>query len=277
MIRRAGLLSLVFSLSLSATPDPRLQDLKLEEKLLEAQQECVNAGQTYQDWLNGRISSAKAAPLLQGYLSKATTYQKAATQLAASSSQRSVRHWALMQQQELGYFFSHIRSKSSQPRTQAQLQRSWQNAVDIQADLLTLRDSQLGVVSKAAPSRELQAYYQWKKSMQQVLRAELQLAQDVALAFQQHSQAPLTQKALQLHAQAEAIQPPAICKKAHQLYLERFGTLSRLCRSAQMAIAAPDADTVANLQEDEEAYRKKALESDNASRDALSSLLLKPR
>lgn len=183
-----------------------------------------------------------------------------------------------MQQQELGYFFSHIKTRSSQPRTQAQLQQSWQNAVDIQADLLNLRDSQLGVVFKTAPPRDLQAYYQWKKSMQQVLRAELQLAQDVAQAFQQRNQAAaLTQKALRLHAQAEAILPPASCARAHQLYLERFGTLSRLCRSAQMAIAAPDADSVANLQEDEEVYRKKALDSDNASRDALSSLLLKRR
>lgn len=274
----AGALGGLMSLSLSAAPDPRKQDLELEEKISRAQNECVKAGETYQDWMNGRIPSSQAGPFVQSCLANVTVYQKAATQLAAPSSQSSVRHWALMQQQELGYFFSHIRTKSGQPRTQAQLQQSWQNAVAIQADLLTLRDSQLGVVAKTTAPSQVKAYYRWKQSMLQVLRAELRLAQDVAQAFQQHNQAAaLTQKGIKLHAQAAAIQPPPSCAKAHQLYLERFAKLVQLCGSAQSAIAAPDADTVANLQEDEEIYRKKALASDDASLAVLRSLLSKIR
>ena len=72
------------------------------------------------------------------------------------------------------------------------------------------------------------------------------------------------------------MKPPAACRQAHQLYLERFGALNTLCASAQQAIAAPDQDSVANLQEDEELYRKQALASDDASLAALRSLLSKP-
>ena len=111
-----------------------------------------------------------------------------------------------------------------------------------------------------------------------VMQSELDLAEDVAQAFLQHNQAAaLTQKGIRLHAQAAAIQPPPACLKAHQLYLERFARLVQLCGSAQSAIAAPDADTVANLQEDEEIYRKKALASDDASLAVLRSLLSKTR
>ncbi len=266
------------SAPLGAAPDLRLQDLQLEEQISKAQKLCVEAGETYQNWLNGRVSSNVARTEVALRLQKLEAFQKKAAALAAASSQTSVRHWARMQKQELQYFGQAIHQNLPAAQTQAQLQRRWQNAVEIQSDLLESRRRQLLVVKKLPGSPRLGAYYRWRESMLAVMQSELALAQEVAQAFQQQDKtATLARKALSLHSQAALIKPPLDCVVAHQVYLERFASLSRLCGSAQQAITAPDADTVANLQEDEEAYRKKALASDDASLAALRSLLSKTR
>lgn len=274
----AGVLGCVVSTPLWAAPDPRLQDLRLEEQISQAQKLCVEAGETYQNWLNGRVSSAVGTTEVNTRLRKLEAFQKNAALLAASSSQTSLRHWARMQKQELQYFLTDMKKQSPSAQTQAQLQQRWQNAVEIQTDLLESRRRQLKAVSGLPSTPQLTAYYGWRKIMLGVLQSELTLAQEVAAAFQQQNKtATLARKALALHDQAVAVKAPPVCQAAHQLYLERFARLSRLCRSAQQAITGPDADTVANLLDDEETYRKKALASDDASLAALRSLLSKPR
>lgn len=275
---RQLLAGILLSSSLSAIPDPRVQDLRLEEQISQAQKLSVEAGQTYQEWSNGRLKADPAETLVKSRLQGMAAFQGQAAILAAPSSQTSVRHWARMQKQELQYYLTDIRQKPPQPRTQALLQQRWQNAVEIQSDLLETRRRQLKVVEKQPGNPQAAAYYRWRKAMLPVLQSELDLARDVAEAFEQKNQtARLTGKALALRDQAAAIQPPASCKQAHQLYVERFVTLGRLCASAQQAISAPDQDSVSNLQEDEEIYRKKALASDDASLAALKTLLSKPR
>ncbi|MBN9417239.1 hypothetical protein ABS71_15455 [bacterium SCN 62-11] len=274
----AGILGGLLGSALAAGPDPRVQDLRLEEQISQAQKLSVEAGQAYQEWLNGRIKPKAAETLVESRLQGMAAFQGQAATLAAPVSQTSVRHWARMQKQELQYYLTDIRQKPPQPRTQALLQQRWQNAVEIQSDLLETRRRQLQVVEKQSGNPRAVAYYRWRAQMLPVLQAELNLARDVAQAFQQQNQtARLTGKALALHDLAAAIQPPAFCKQAHQLYVERFVTLGRLCASAQQAISAPDQDSVSNLQDDEEVYRKKALASDDASLAVLSSLLSKPR
>ncbi|MBX3169943.1 MAG: hypothetical protein KF760_21240 [Candidatus Eremiobacteraeota bacterium] len=274
----AGVLGTLVSAPLWSAPDPRLLDLQLEEQISKAQKLCVEAGETYQNWLNGRVSSHVARAEVGSRLQKLEAFQKKAAVLAVPASQTSVRHWARMQKQELQYFWSDMQKGSSAAQTQAQLQQRWQNAVGIQADLLETRRRQLKVVEKLRDNQQLGSYYHWRNSILIVMQSELALAQEVAEAFQQQNKsAMLTRRAISLYDQASLIQPPPSCLAAHQLYLERFTSLSKLCRSAQLAITAPDADTVANLQDDEEAYRKKALASDDASLAALRSLLSKTR
>lgn len=274
----AGMVACLVSRPLWAAPDPRLQDLELEKQISQAQKLCVQAGETYQGWLNGRVSSPLAKTEVSSRLQKLAAFQAKAAVLAVPSSQTSVRHWARVQKQELQYFLNDIAKNAPAAQTQAQLQQRWQNAVAIQSDLLEARRQQLTVVKKLPSNALLTSYYRWRDSMLTVMESELALAKEVAQAFQQQNKtATLARKALALHNQAAAIQPPPACLAAHQLYLERFASLSRLCGSAQQAITGPDADTVANLQEDEEAYRKKALDSDDASLAALKTLLSKSR
>lgn len=274
----AGGIACFLHLALGAAVDPRRQDLALEEQISLAQKLCLQAGETYQNWLNGRISSKPAQAMIGSCLQQLAVFQNKAASLAAPSSQTSIRHWARTQKQELRYFWNHIQMNSATAQTQSQLQQRWQNAVEIQSDLLKTRRSQLVVVKKLPGPRELNAYYQWRGSMLTVMESELALAQEVAQAFQQQNKAAtLVRRAISLHEQAAAIKPPSSCFAAHQLYLERFASLTRLCGSAQQAITGPDADTVANLQEDEEAYRKKALASDDANLAALRVLLSKIR
>lgn len=272
------LAGILLSSALAAAPDPRIQDLRLEEQISQAQKLSVEAGQAYQQWLNGRVKPQAADTLVQSRLQGMAAFQGRAAALASPASQTSVRHWARMQKQELQYYLTDIRQKPPQPRTQELLQQRWQNAVEIQGDLLETRRRQLAAVEKQPGNPQAAAYYRWRKAMLPVLQSELDLARDVAQAFQQKNQAArLAGKALALRDQAAAIQAPPFCQQAQQLYIERFVTLGRLCASAQQAISAPDQDSVANLQEDEEIYRTKALASDDASLAALKALLSKPR
>lgn len=274
----AGILGLLLAGSLQAAPDPRVQDLQLEEQISLAQKLCLEAGRAYQDWLNGRARPAAAETLVQSRLQGLGAFQARAAQLAGPSSQTSVRHWARMQKQELQYYLKDIRQKPPQPRTQELLQQRWQNAVEIQRDLLETRRRQLDGIRKLPGQPTLVQYYRWREQMLPLLQAELGLAEQVAQAFsQQNKAARLAGPAVQLQREAMAVKPPAACQKAHQLYLERFEALRNLCGSAQQAITAADADSVANLQDDEESYRQKALASDDASLSVLRALLSKTR
>ncbi|MFN8608445.1 MAG: hypothetical protein U0931_12990 [Vulcanimicrobiota bacterium] len=260
-----------------AVPDPRMDDLRLEEQISLAQGLCVKAGNTYQDWFNGRINSPPAARAVAENLAGLQTFQDQAVRLAVPGARAAVRHWARMQKQELKFFLADIKPNKQRP-TQAELQQRWQNAVDIQTDLVTARGQQLEVVSKGAGRPELLAYYRWKRELLDIQKSELGLARQVAQGFQlRRPLNGITSQALSLARRAEAVKAPAVCQKAQSLYVERFNVLSRLCDAADEAIQSTNQETVEELQDNEAVYRQKTLASDDASLVALRALLSKSR
>lgn len=279
MTRRQLLAGLVLCLAGwgRAAPDPRLNDLRLEEQISAAQGLCVAAGKAYQEWFNGRMHTPQAKKVVADNLAGLAAFQNKAAQLAVPAAQASVRHWARLQKQELNFYLSDFAPNSQRP-TQAQLQQRWENAVQIQDDLLKTRQQQLEVVKKAGGSKELMAYYRWKDALLTVQGSEVALAKQVALAFQQHgSLTGITGKALQVANQAGSLKAPAACQQAHSAYLQRFNVLSRLCDAADQVIQNTNQSTVEELRENEEIYRQKTLASDDASLAVLRTLLSKTR
>ena len=273
----AGIMGCLVSLPLWAAPDPRLQDLKLEEQISHAQSLCVQAGKAYQDWMYGRVTPMQARATVQSGLTGLEAFQRSAALLAVPGAQTSIRHWSRMQKQELKFFLDDMSTSPGQRRSMAELQKRWQNAVEIQADLLETRRRQLTVLETSKGPAGLQDYYRWKRSLLMVLQAELDLARSVAEAFESKKTGRFTGQAVSLTLKAEQIPAPTSCRRAQTLYLERFSALSRVCRDAESAITAPDQDSAANLQDTEATYRQKVLASDDASLAALRSLLSKTR
>lgn len=278
MTRRQLLAGLVFCLGGLgwAAPDPRRNDLHLEEQISAAQGLCVAAGKAYREWFNGRMHTPQAQKVVTDNLAGLSAFQNKAAQLAVPAARASLRHWARLQKQELNFYLSDFKQGSQRP-TQAQLQQRWQNAVAIQGDLLETRRQQL-VVVQAGSSGVLAAYYAWKKAVLTVQAAELDLARQVSTAFQQRSSlAGVSKRALTVAAQVESLKAPLACQRAQALYVQRFDALTTLCRAAEDAIDQPDQDSVAILQDNEEIYRQKTLASDDASLAVLRTLLSKTR
>ncbi len=283
MTRRQWLAGLVFCLAGAALagaapggPDPRLNDLRLEEQISQAQARCVKAGEAYQKWFNGRMHSKPAEAEVVKDLADLQAFQNEAAKLAVPRAQAAVRHWARVQKQELNFFLTDIRHNNIRP-SQADLQQRWQNAVSIQEDLLKARREQLQV-ARVGSSGLIGGYYQWKETILNVQDAELALARQVALAFSQHSSLQgVAVKALRVTTLASGLKASSACQKAQALYIQRFEALTSLCRAAEDAIEQPDQDSVAILQENEEIYRQKTLASDDASLAALRTLILKTR
>lgn len=255
--------------AVQAGPDPHRQNLLLEEQISRVQKLSLQAGVTYQKWLNGALHTKPAEIQVKECLHGLEAFQVRAIQLAYPASRGATVQWARLQKQELNFFLREFVKRTNQ----AELQKRWQQAVEIQAQLLAARSRQLEVLQKPPVPLRLAAYYQWKSSILPLLQAEIELAREVAEAFEERNvNSGLARKALNLYARAEAMRPPPACARAHRLYVERFESLGALCRAVQEAIGDLNQDAVSELEENEAIYRKKAAASDEASLVVLQGL-----
>jgi len=257
------------AVAVQAGSDPRRQDLLLEEQISRAQKLSLKAGQTYQKWLNGALHTKPAESQVKECLSELGAVQQRAIQLASTTSRGAIAQWGRLQKQELNFFLREFVKRTNQ----AELQKRWQQAVDIQAQLLEARRRQLPALLKPPVPSGLLAYYQWKSAILTLLQAELELAREVAEAFDKRDpDSGMARKSVSLYQKAMAMRPPAACVRAQKLYVARFESLGALCGTVLEAIAKMDQDTVSNLQVNEAIYREKAAASDDASLAALKGL-----
>ena len=273
MTRRQLLAGVAWCLAAGAVQagsDPRRQDLLLEEQISQAQKLSLEAGVTYQKWLSGGLHTKPAESQVKECLSGLEAFQNRAVQLAFPASRGAIAQWARLQKQELNFYLREFVKRTNQ----AELQKRWQQAVDIQAQLLEARRRQLPSLQKSPLLSQLAAYYQWKSSILALLQAELELAREVADAFDKRNpDSGMARKSVSLYQKAVAIRPPAACVRAHTLYMGRFESLGALCGVVLEAIGNMNQDAVSNLQENEAIYREKAAASDDASLAALKGLL----
>jgi hypothetical protein len=278
-LKRRTFLSILGATSLTCwaarkTPAALLADYKVESLYLANQELTFRASQLYREWAAGRNSGQM--PVAESLLLLRKSLQSQGAQLARAAGPESsavCRRVSDVQIKGVDFLLNWVRQGPPRQADEA-LQKHWKVELEVEQAWLTERHRQLTRLIAASSSHPLLPYYQWRSSLHQLNLQEWKLASRLAQSFaDKREDTRLVADALRLANASQSVAPPSFCRDVQLHFQQRYAALARLCQSTQAHLAVPDADSLANLQEDELNYRQLRLTCQKGTLAILKSRL----